>query len=223
MRGIVRRRCMHFISILKDYGYDFEVPLKDARELFQMTLNIMDRTSLSAYFGTQATRSIRKMQRIARYATGTTSFKGIEISQDIPSKKGYFEILGMATFELRGKTWFMILNREPLVPEIVSQHKEDHACEESIKDFSLSPFLQGKECEKTDLEVVSLNDKETMENKQTTTYRSRERKLYASEHITYALSPEESAILNAKRVDSEPDRAKVSWAEEKTTVVKRRV
>jgi len=212
----VRTRCLQFIEVLKQNGYANEIPLETAKELFMKTMRIMDRTSLKAYFGSQAHRSIRKIQKIARYGTGTMSYKTIELAQEVPQKRGYFELLGLAKFEPRGSVWLMILTNEPLVPELFSQHYESSEC--SIENLSLSPILQGKECEKTVLEVVSPNSLEAKENnKQTTTYRMRERNEFRGKFLTlngekyneYAsicLTPEEESVLNAKPIDSEPDR-----------------
>jgi len=160
------------MKVLEQNGYTFQIPLGEAKELFQKTMNIMDRISLKAYFGTQRSRSLRKIEQRSTYASGTISFKHIELAQNITQRKGYFEILGLATFERKGQTWFMILTNELLVPELSSQHEESF--ESSIENLSLSPILQGKECEKTVLEVVSPNNMETKENKQTTTYRVRD-------------------------------------------------
>lgn len=172
--NIVRERCLQFIEALREQGFTNEVPLETAKQLFQITMGIMDRASLKAYFGSQLGKSVRKIQRVARYSSGTISQKTIELTQVTPQKRGYLELLGLATFELRGKVWFMILKGEPLVPQLFPQHYEGHEC--SIENLSLSP-IQGKECEKTVLEVVSPNNVETKENKQTTTYRVRERNL----------------------------------------------
>ena len=134
----VRTRCLQFIEVLKQSGYANEIPLENAKELFMKTMGIMDRTSIKSYFGSQAHRTIRKIQKIARYGTGTTSYKMIELAQEVPQKRGYFELLGLAKFELRGSVWFMILTNETLVPELFPQHYESSEC--SIENLSLSPI-----------------------------------------------------------------------------------
>jgi hypothetical protein len=171
----VRNRCIEFIEILKELGYTNTIPLEHAKELFQAQMGIMDRTSLKAYFGSQASRNIRKIQRTARYATGTMSFRTIELAQDVPHRTGYFEILRLATFEKKGKTWFMNLANEPLIAELGFHTYE--GSEQSNADFSLPPLLQGKEREKTVLEVVSPNDVETTERTQTHTLQGEREKL----------------------------------------------
>lgn len=143
---VVRDRCLEFIAILKERGYTVEIPLEEAKILFQREMGIMDRASLKAYFGSQPSRNVRKIQRIARYATGITSLKTIELSQDIPEKKGYLELLGLASFLRKGQTWFLMLQHEPLIAELGS-----HICEGSgvSKDgFSLTSKLQAEGCEK---------------------------------------------------------------------------
>lgn len=132
------------MSILKELGYTHQIPLDTAKQLFQTHLRIMDRASLKAYFGTQAIRSVRKIQRIARYATGTTSFKTLELSQDVQARKGYFELLGLASIEKRGPTYFLILKEASVVPNL-SCHTDESVCgsdvsNESIPRISLSPY-----------------------------------------------------------------------------------
>ncbi len=232
--NIIRNRCLQFIAVLKQNGYANEIPLETAKELFITTMGIMDRASLKAYFGSQAGRTIRKIQKVTRYSTGTMSYKTIELAQQIPQKRGYFELLGLAKLELRGSIWFMVLLNEPLVPELFPQHYERNKCSKEvlshhnegeklpIENFSLSPILQGKECEKTVLKVASPNIEQ--ENKQTTTYRMRERNdfrgrfltLNGEKHNEYAsicLTPEAEAeaLLNAVPLEKEPDRAKIQW------------
>lgn len=135
--SIIRDRCLNFMKILKENGYTHSIPLEDAKHLFFLTIGLGDRKSQSAYFGTQASRSLRRIRKIARYSTGTVSFKDIELAQEISGRPGYFELLRLATFELRGKTWFMILSDEALVPELGPQHYE--GSRGSNVNFSLPP------------------------------------------------------------------------------------
>lgn len=91
---------------------------------------------------------------------------------------------------------------------------------------TLQGILQGKECEKTVLEVVSRSSIEVEKKEEEvieSTHTCLTPKIIPQSIPSMPLRLEESAILNAKPLDSDPDRAKVSWAEEKTTVVKRRV
>jgi hypothetical protein len=180
----VRTRCLQFIEVLKQNGYANEIPLETAKELFMKTMGIMDRTSLKAYFGSQAHRTIRKIQKIARYGTGTTSYKMIELAQEVPQKRGYFELLGLAKFELRGSVWFMILTNETLVPELFPQHYESSEC--SIENLSLSPIPHSpiekpkaealeEEVSVGETSVSPRTERLTENNKQTTTYRMREK------------------------------------------------
>ena len=157
--GTVRNRASNFISVL---GVK-EVPLKVAIEQFSEITGMYDRKTIKAYFGTKEHRSKRSMWRRAVYAgTGTTSNKLIELVQTVSTIQGYLEKLGLVTFELRGKTWFMVVNRDAvLVPQLYE------SCHASKQNISLSPIRQkgiGKEHEKT--EVVSCNILENNNNLQ---------------------------------------------------------
>lgn len=205
----VRNRCREFIEILRRSNIK-ELPLETAKTLFMNTMDIWDRTSIKAYFGSQAHISTKKMQRIARYPSGTVSFKAIELSQQIPQRKGYLELLGLATFELRGKTWFTIVQHESLVPEMGPQH-----CERNsglpIANFSLSSISPNK-----DQVAVAKGVAET--HKQTTTHRMRERNQSSeSERIPNThgcdLAPEVEALLKARLLSTEPDRSKTNFLE----------
>jgi hypothetical protein len=119
--------------------------LESAKEVFSRHLGLFDRATIKAYFGTQPHRSLRKLQKIARYATGTISFKNIELTQDIPQKRGYLEILGLATIEKKGQTWFLKINEVSVVAEMRPQHYE--GSEKPIEEISLSsitPPLRGE-------------------------------------------------------------------------------
>lgn len=229
---IVRKRCLQFIEALKALGYQHEIPLDEAKEHFARLIGPSDRKTIHAYFGSQAHRSIRKIQKIATYSTGTMSYKTIELAQELPQKRGYFELLGLAKFELRGSVWFMILTNEPLVPELFPQQYDSLS---SMKNFSLPPIpssliekpnATALEGEGISRERESLPRTERLteikENKQTTTYRVGERNptenrflpLNGEKHNKYAsicLTPEEEAILTAKPLDSEQDKAKIKW------------
>jgi hypothetical protein len=119
--------------------------LEAAKRIFQEELDIWDRTSLKAYFGTQTDISKRTIQRTAIYHTGTVSNKTIELKQYIFKSEGYLERLGLVKFEKRGNTWFMLLaDNETIVPEI--RHPETRVYErvepKSIENFSLTLILQ---------------------------------------------------------------------------------
>jgi len=132
----VRDRCIQFLDILREYGYTLKIPLEKAKELFQQEMNIMDQKSLAAYFGTHQHRVKQRMERFAQYGSGHSALKRIELSYEVQARKGYFEILNLANFELKGKTWFMTFNCEGLVPQLGSHTDEGSEC--SIDSFSLS-------------------------------------------------------------------------------------
>ncbi len=120
----VRQRCLDFTKALRQSGYANEIPLESAKIVFSQVTDLYDRTTIKAYFGSQPGRSIRKIQRLARYASGTASYKSIELAHDIPHKKGYLELLGLVTNQKKGSVWFLILKNEVLVPEISSNNHE---------------------------------------------------------------------------------------------------
>ena len=152
--SIVRRRAINFLRAIDAK----ELPIKTAKELFSQVNDLWDRTTIKAYFGTHKHVSKQSIKRIARYGTGTYSFKTIELIRDIETEKGYLEKLGLFHYELRGKTWFMIVNTDAvLIPQLYERKQL------SMENFSLSPdsrnsnsFIAGKEREKTSHEVVSL-------------------------------------------------------------------
>lgn len=132
----VRDRCIEFLDILRGYGYTLQIPLEKAKELFQQEMRIMDQKSLAAYFGTHQHQVKQKMERFAQYGSGHSAVKRIELSYEVQAKKGYFEILNLASFELRGKMWFMTFTMNDLVPQLGLRHDEGCGC--SIDSFSLS-------------------------------------------------------------------------------------
>jgi hypothetical protein len=132
----IRGRCLEFLNILEQQGYLQMIPLNQAIHIFQIELGICDRSSIRSYFGSRAHKSIRKLQRFSRYSTGTVSQKTIELAQDIPEQKGYLELLGLATFREIGNNWFLVLQHEPLVPEMNSQHYESPQCSKHKISFS---------------------------------------------------------------------------------------
>lgn len=220
---IVRKRCLRFIEALKALNIEREIPLEEAKELFSKIIGPSDRKTLKAYFGTQASQSIKRIQKIARYSTGTFSVKNIELAQEVQQQKGYFEILGLAKIEQRGHRYFFVLTNEVLVPQLFRRQNEGLS---SMGNFSLPLMphsLIGKPNNTVLEKFTEKSSIEEKENKQTN-YRVGERNLVeggflplnGEKHTSYAsicLTPEEEAILKAKPLDSEPDRAKIKWGD----------
>jgi hypothetical protein len=92
----VRERCIGFIKILRELGYDKTIALGEAFELFRREVGIMDLKSLRAYFGTRAGKSKRTINMRKKYQNGEQSFRTIELSSDIVERRGYFEIFVLA-------------------------------------------------------------------------------------------------------------------------------
>jgi hypothetical protein len=126
-----------FLQALDRRGYKNEIPLESAKTIFSLDLGFFDRLTLKAYFGSQPCRSIKRIQKLARYSTGTTSYKTIELAQDIPQKRGYLEMLGLVSTQRKGQVWFLKLNEAFVVPEMSSQHQETLR-EDSIENLSIS-------------------------------------------------------------------------------------
>ena len=134
----VRKRATHFIESIIQNGIK-ELPLPKAKDLFNQITDLWDRTTIKAYFGTHKHVSRQNIKRVARYGTGTYSFKSIELIRDVETEKGYLEKLGLVHYELRGKTWFMIVNTDAnLVPQLYERKQLP------IENISLSPNGQNE-------------------------------------------------------------------------------
>lgn len=214
---------MQFIEHLHKAGYASEIPLDSAKTLFQLKMGICDRMSLKAYFGTQPGRSIRKMQRRSQYASGTVSFRTLELAQDIPLRRGYFELLELAHYEKRGRTTFMIIEKaSSVLPQLFPQHNE--GCCESISNLSLSSLagkvVEGWEGNPSERKAFGHSEGvpdgiPILPKQTTTTHRVREINLsWESEQLlNTSLAPELLTILSAKPLGCEPDKAKTNLRE----------
>lgn len=129
----VRKRALHYLATLKENGFSNELPLEQARNLFSQILGIWDRTTLKAYFGAQAHQSTQRLRRRAQYQSGVVSFKTIELSRDISAYPGYLERMGLVSYSLKGKLWFMKIESAVLVPQLMK-------VDVSMRNFSLSPI-----------------------------------------------------------------------------------
>ena len=158
----VRRTAIQFILGLRSQGYTNELPLQDAKQLFSLITDKWDRMTLKAYFGTVAHRSKRVINQRSQYASGTVSFKTIELTQNTLSNPGYLERMGLVSYNLKGNIWFMKVENSVLVPQLMK-------VDGSNNNFSLShiPFIpKGKECEKTDLGGCLTEELQTNNNLQ---------------------------------------------------------
>jgi len=129
----VRRRAIEYLITLTENGITYELPLEKAKTLFSQILDVWDRTTLKAYFGTQTHRSTQRFRRRAQYQSGVTSMKTIELSQDISASPGYLEKMGLVSYELKGHVWFMKIESAVLVPQLMK-------VDVSMKNISLSPI-----------------------------------------------------------------------------------
>ncbi|MCJ7635003.1 hypothetical protein MUP77_21760 [Candidatus Bathyarchaeota archaeon] len=142
--GTVRSRCMEYVKALDGLGYSIELPLETAQQVFSETLGIWDRASLKAYFGTQKGQSKRRIRRWARYQSGTTSVKDLELCQDTPHRVGYLEKLSLVSFQKKGFNWFIRLEKPFLIPTLLNEGCSAPIDKIFNDKISLTPILQGK-------------------------------------------------------------------------------
>jgi len=201
----IRARCIEYVQKLGQLGFTLELPLETAQQLFTQTLDIWDRTSLKAYFGTLPGHSKQTIRRWARYQSGTTSVKDIQLSQETRKCEGYLEKLGLVTYGKKGAKWFLILEKPFLVPTLLNEGSGA-----SIDKISLS-FSQGERARENRFEKVVSPSIETTETQQTHTLQGEREisRVKVIPHTTVQLSSEEATILNAKprRNDSKLERA----------------
>jgi hypothetical protein len=185
-RSPVERRAFNWVSGL---GVK-ELPLEVAKDRFSEDTGFYDRITLKNYFGVQKFYgdAIHFEQDIEYTRTGTTVHKRIRRRQKLTQKKGYLEKMSLVSFELRGSTWFMIVNKDAvLIPQLVKTSYEP------MKNISLTP-IQGnplrKECEKT----FGCLTKELVNKQQP----SREIYKLVDKSVYNELTPLEKAKLRAK-------------------------
>jgi hypothetical protein len=163
----VRRRCVEAIDAIRALGYTREIPLEDAKKLFQTTLGIMNSKSLKAYFGTQPHRATQRIERMARYASGSVSMKHIELSHNVGYTSGYFELLRLATIQKKGSAWFMVLNEVSLVPELGRESLMKDCVGKSNVEIYLSPISINEQHEQG-LTIPVNDSRETTEKREST-------------------------------------------------------
>ena len=192
-----------------------------------------DKRTVERYLGrpeqTIHSSGTTSMVRLNRTSGKTAQFQYFNTKR-IPGKKGLLDILNWIT-KLKDKDNTVLIHHEVMdyytkqitlqEPEIFYKNDEsleaskDNVCVSSLYEKEDRGILQGKEFEKTVLEVVSTPNIETKEKKKEeevidSTHTCIIGVNYASKHTRYALTPEEEAILTAKPCE-EPDRAKIRW------------
>jgi hypothetical protein len=132
----VRARAIEFVETLQIQQVK-EIPVEEAKDRFQLMIDVWDEKSLNRYFGTQTHREVQKINERKQYLlTGKVVLATIELSHDIKSKEGYLEKLGLVHYELRGKTVFMVLENAPMVPELVKAHVSNDNFSLPLQDLS---------------------------------------------------------------------------------------
>jgi hypothetical protein len=133
----VRRTAINYVLELTRQGFCNELPLEDAKDLFSQIADRWDRLTIKAYFGTVPHRSVKRFRRIAQYQSGCVSQKTIELAHQVSGCKGYLEKMGLASFSLRGSSWFMKIESGVLVPQLRKPQKTKPP---SMQNLSLSPL-----------------------------------------------------------------------------------
>jgi hypothetical protein len=181
------------------------------------------------FFGTNDTRTVERYlgrpERIGKDAASTKIIRMNRISgkiaqfdyfneRRIRAKKGLLDILGWI---LKLKDDTVLINHEVMsyytkqtsLQELESSHKNDESREVSKAKMCVSNLLGGEnelEVSERDSIEVEREKKEVIDSAHTCRIGAD----YASKHTQYALTPEESAILNAVPCE-EPDRGKVTY------------
>ena len=161
----VRRRAIQYLLGLKERGYSNELPLQEAKQLFSEIVDVWDRYTIKAYFGTQAHRSHKQIKQRTNYASGTVSNKTIELTQDIAEYPGYLQRMGLVTYSLKGHIWFMKVENAVLIPQLMKAEK-------SMRNLSLSYSIHQNESEhcmatsQRDAPEGTLREKQTNNNLQ---------------------------------------------------------
>jgi hypothetical protein len=196
--SIIRERCNQLMEIAWNLGCQKEILSQDLVDLIKMYVG-GNRDTIRDYLGYPG--------RVVHGRYGSHVI-GIQ-------REGYLQIFGYAKRGSRG-TWNLHHELVPLhyhYEEILNPSKSDKETDTyeeleqkvNMEKISLSPILQGKECEKTVLEVVSLENTQsiatlhTIENNNNNNTTARERNLCI-------LTPEAQRLLDAE-LGEEPDKS----------------
>lgn len=203
--GSVRRSCLAFIDLLRQRGYT-QLPLEGAQDLFSHVMDKWDFKTIKAYFGVQEHTSEKVIDRTARYASGTISFKKIQLRQKVAGKQGYLERLGLVDYEQRGARWFLIVNESSLVPELGRMGTSvREASQQSITNLSLTPKHFGESIATEQPNVETIDERQKRESVLEPEIKSLERIQNCIQ-----LSPSEQAILSAAPCKDKP-LPKIVW------------
>jgi len=211
--SVVMERCRQLADMALELFPNRRISNEDL-EYFIMRYVGADKETLRAYMGYRG-RVARSKRSGEGYIIGTP-------------RKGYLETFG---FMHRNNHFTWLIHAQVKLPTADSGLLTNEGLG-SKEEISLSPILQGKECEKTVLEVVSPTNKDTIEsNNNNNNYRERDKSApkimpsnIPSMHgktpngMQEAWKEETGKILNAKSMASEPDRAKVAWHSRKESV-----
>jgi len=198
----VLKRCVDFIYERVLEGYREEIPGKVFDLRFREEIGY-DRFTLKKYFGNNKRTFLidgSGKKRAFRGEHEPGAFEKFGLVERIPFNK-YSDITLL--WKITPYFWIKLKEVYPQrkIAEFMFQQQYEGLDVLEKQDISL--ILQGKECEKTVLEVVSPTTKTNNNNNNS------ERDIFFGkpENIT-GLSLEEQAILDAKPLDSEPDRSK---------------
>lgn len=222
--SIVKEKCRQLTEIALELFPDRKINYEDLTFLVSRYIG-GDKETIRAYAGYHG--SVKRRSSGEGYIIGNT-------------RKGYLEIFDFM-HKVGHNEW--VIHAQMKLPNADLEFHTNEGLSEkaSIEKISISPVLEaslmadvegngkplastvecGNGCPNIEAKEIENNN-----NNNNTTERERnfapKIMLQNISHMP-TLTPEELAILNAKPLDSEPDTAKVSWGEEKTTAVKRRV
>jgi len=192
--SIVKEKCRQLTEDALNLFPDRHIPDEDLTYLVQLECGA-DKETVRAYKGYLGT--VKRTRSGEGYVSGQ-------------SRKGYLELFGYM-HRISRVEW--VIHAQMRLENADSGNQCNERLEVSKEEISISPILQGKECEKTVLEVVSPTSREAEEillldnNNNNNIPRKREILLHRSLD-KQELTPEVLRILEATPVDSEPDRSK---------------
>jgi len=206
--SIIKEKCRQLSEIVLDLYPDRRISNDDLAYLVKRYVGA-DRETLRAYLGYRG--FIKRSKRSGEgYVVGN-------------SRKGYLEIFDFM-HRVSHNEWVIHAQMKLSNADLEHHINEGLKEKDSKEKISISQsILQGKECEKTVLEVVSpIEAKEIVDREKQYNNNNTERERNFTPKISpkilkeIVLTPEDEAILKAEPLDSEPDLArlkcpKIKW------------
>jgi len=192
-----------------------------------------DKRTIERYLGRpekiERHMGLSKVVRMNRQSGKVAQFEYMN-ERKLPAKKGLLEILGYISKVKEDSEWRYIIHHERMPYYTVQTTLTEPETEAQETANILQEFEGSSEDSKEDLRVCSLyaqaHSQKERENERGENIEGGEKRreevidcthtnqLSESEHIRYAsicLTPEEEAMLTAKPLDSQPDKAQIKW------------